>query len=207
MLAFLIPTAYCFHKYSRSGNRISLGLSVLFYVLAMLSKTSAVFFPFILIILHWRNHGKLTVKRLVPVIPFFLVSGVMGILTLYSQNRLDIIEEQVVNGSMRIALCGWTFLFYLSKSILPINLTIQYESWKEGLENLGLLAYLHGLWGLDTFNCQRAVCFKKLGCRDGRIPVYRRLCSRDAYAVRNVSERPITLGRLSYKESPVGSSA
>jgi tetratricopeptide (TPR) repeat protein len=125
------------------------------FILAMLSKTSAVTIPIVLVILiAWRQR-RLTRFDLGFVAPFFLVSLVLGAVGLWFQQS-QAIGENIIrqDGALsRLALSAWAVWFYLGKALLPINLSFVYPLWKPAIANpltwlplVTLAALLVALW-------------------------------------------------------------
>jgi tetratricopeptide (TPR) repeat protein len=159
-------------------------LSLLAFILSLLAKTSTVMLPCVLILLDWwrsrspsnrapalaralnsPEQGKIqsksksmsTIKNLaLRLAPFFLVSLVLGLVTIWFQmNRAigsDVIRTDSLAG--RIAGAGSAVWFYLFKALLPLKLSFVYPRWEisvgSPLSWLPLLAMLVGL----------AICWK-----------------------------------------------
>jgi len=81
--------------------------SLVFFALALLSKTQVVFFPIVLFLCAWwrdkKSTGTKTTQNLrrdiIRSLPFFLLAIVLGLVTMWFQNR-GIGEEEIVIGSL-----------------------------------------------------------------------------------------------------------
>ncbi|MDY6861634.1 MAG: tetratricopeptide repeat protein [Thermodesulfobacteriota bacterium] len=103
-------------------------LSLLFFICALLSKPMVITLPFILILCDYYLYGSFYNKKyLLKKIPFFIISFIFAIITVISQHRGDAISHsQLISifDNILIALKG--VVFYLEKTILPINLSAFY---------------------------------------------------------------------------------
>lgn len=117
-------------------------LSVLAFLLALLSKTSIVGLPIVLLGTAWWQHGKITGRDFLRSIPFFLLSLGFGLLTIYAQTTNAIRGEIVQTETFlaRLAESAWAIWFYLWKILAPLNLSAIYPHWT--LPKVSLLAFL-----------------------------------------------------------------
>lgn len=106
-------------------------LSLVAAAAGLLAKTSVVMLPFVLLLLTWYKRGKLTRQAFLWSVPFFLLSLVFGLLTIWFQYHKTISDVIVRPEGLasRIAATGWCVWFYLYKTLLPINLTMIYPRW------------------------------------------------------------------------------
>lgn len=119
--------------------------AVIAFALALLAKTSVVMFPFVVLGCAWWLHGRLTKQDLLHSLPFFGMSLILSLTTIWFQyNRA--INVQVVNTNpfqARLAGAGWNVWFYLYKLLLPLKLTFVYPRWEIDWKNA--LVYLPGV--------------------------------------------------------------
>lgn len=100
-------------------------------VATLLAKTSVVALPVVLLLLCWRRNRAVTWRDLLNTLPFFALSLVLGLATVWFQHH-NAIAGGVVRPegiASRIASVGWVFWFYLYKIALPINLVMIYPRW------------------------------------------------------------------------------
>jgi tetratricopeptide (TPR) repeat protein len=106
-------------------------LSLLAFVLALLSKTAVVMAPVVLLGCVWWTRGRVRRKDLPRIAPFFVLSLVSGLLTIWFQNHraLQGLVVRPDGFGARLAAAGWAPWFYLSKALLPVGLTMVYPKW------------------------------------------------------------------------------
>jgi Flp pilus assembly protein TadD len=113
------------------------GLSALFFLLAMLSKTAMVGMPIVILLHAWWKRGTVTRRDLVVAAPFFAISLVLGLVTIWYQHGRAIGQEKIIIGDIwtvagflqRMAIAGMATLFYLWKTIWPFDLLPIYPRW------------------------------------------------------------------------------
>ncbi|MFM7205201.1 MAG: tetratricopeptide repeat protein [Planctomycetaceae bacterium] len=69
--------------------------SIVFFLLAMFAKTSVVAMPVVLLLYAWWKRGVVDVRDLVRAAPFFLISIVLGLITIYYQHGRAIGQETI----------------------------------------------------------------------------------------------------------------
>ena len=107
-------------------------LSIVFFLLAMLAKTSMVGLPVLLLLHAWWKRGTVTLQDVIRAAPFFLISIVLGIITIQYQHGRAIGAEKILVGGVasRIATAGMAILFYLAEIVWPVNLLPIYPRWE-----------------------------------------------------------------------------
>jgi protein O-mannosyl-transferase len=136
--------------------------SLVFFALALLSKTQVVFLPFVLLLCAWwRNKQSAGTKTtnavrwaVIRSWPFFSLAIVLGLVTLWFQNR-GIGEEEIVIGSLprrfvNTAMAIWCYAGHL---FAPVRLMAIYPNWRfdsprvlEWLSLIALIGIFAGLW-------------------------------------------------------------
>ena len=157
-LPFLLLAMLTWMNFDERGRARDYFLTLLFFVAALLTKTSVVMFPFVLLLYSWwRSEQKERVEaefppgffqtlvrdlgRLLPLpvwrgvvasLPFFLVALAAGGLTIYFQHSRAIGFEAIPVGDMvsRTATAGVSIWFYLYKTVLPFGLLPIYPRWE-----------------------------------------------------------------------------
>ena len=113
------------------------GAAVGLYLLAMFAKTSMVMFPFVILVYAWWKHGRIGFRDLAASVPFFLISLVLGLMTIKFQHEKAIGAETILVGhwwtvsglAQRFALAGMSILHYLGKTVWPFDLLTIYPRW------------------------------------------------------------------------------
>ena len=107
-------------------------LALLSFVLSLMSKSAAVTFPLILLLIDFymgaRFRGtsiKMTLKDHEDKIPFFLLAIAFGVLSLFSQKVVGTDVDYVVGYTMldRVFMGAYAFAFYLIESVFPWKLS------------------------------------------------------------------------------------
>jgi len=106
-------------------------LSLFLFLLAMLSKSSVVMFPGVLLLYGWWRRGRIGRRDLVASLPFFAVSLGLGLVTLWFQHHRAIGGSDLAIGGWpsRIAGAGLAIVFYLGKFAWPAGLLPIYPRW------------------------------------------------------------------------------
>jgi len=144
MLFFLL-SLFCYLRFDRAGKKTFYILSVILFILAMLSKGSVVGLPVVILLCVWWLRGTVSKRDIIRSIPFFAVSAVMSVVELWFQYSHSIGPVEVRSDSFisRLAGAGWAVWFYLYKAVLPIHLTFIYPRWK--IDQANVVSYVPGL--------------------------------------------------------------
>jgi tetratricopeptide (TPR) repeat protein len=118
-------------------------LSILTFLFALLSKTSVVMMPFVLLLIEWYRSEKtkpglrLWIANLLRTAPFFLLSLVLGLVTIWFQYHRAIGTDVIQTTSFwtRLAGAGWAICFYLLKGLIPLKLSFVYPAWHIEVSN------------------------------------------------------------------------
>ncbi|MGD1032032.1 MAG: tetratricopeptide repeat protein [Opitutaceae bacterium] len=143
-------------------------LSLIAFILAMLSKGSVATLPLALAgIIAWRR--RLALSDLLRLVPFLVVAGALAAVDVWFQRHgaPEVIRQ--AGFTERLLGAGGVIWFYLSKSIWPVHLMFVYPQWRILPESflwwlplLGVLGFTALLWGLARR--------ERLRPRDGSAP-------------------------------------
>src|SRR5688500_4432073 len=107
------------------------GLALLFYALALFSKTTACTLPAALLLILWLKKMPITLRRIGQIVPFVLLGIVMGLVTIWWERH-----HQGTQGELfaivlpeRLLVAARAFWFYLGKPFCPVNLSFSYPRW------------------------------------------------------------------------------
>ena len=114
------------------------GISIVFFLLAMFAKTSIVAFPVVTLLYAWWKRGTVTMRDLIVAAPLFVVSIVLGLVTMSYQWGRAIGQEKIIVGDLlsvggflsRTAIAGMAILHYLASIVWPVNLLPIYPRWE-----------------------------------------------------------------------------
>jgi len=98
---------------------------------ALLSKSAVVMLPVVLLGCVWWIRGRIRRKDLLCSVPFFALSLVAGMATIWFQQHRALEGHLIrTEGFLpRLAAAGWVPWFYLYKALLPVNLGLIYPKW------------------------------------------------------------------------------
>jgi tetratricopeptide (TPR) repeat protein len=111
----------------KGANRYYL-FTLLFFVISVLSKPSAICFPLVLLLLDYLLKEQLNFKSLIiNKIPFFIIALVLGIATIYTRTEDKFINQNHAYAiHERIGYAGYAALQYVYKFFAPVNLSVIY---------------------------------------------------------------------------------
>ncbi len=120
-------------------------LSLLAFVLAMLSKGSVAILPLVLVLIVWWQRQRITGGDLWRAAPFFVVAaGLTAVNVWFTTHGTDVVVRDVTI-AQRLAGAGAAVWFYLSKALVPIDLVFIYPLWHIPTSDL--------LWWLPLAAC------------------------------------------------------
>lgn len=129
-LFFMISLYFYVLKKKNSGRDYDFYIMAGF-VLACLSKAAAITFPFVLLIIDYYMDSKITLKDFKEKIILFATSIIFGIINIIAQ--LDtpvegtIMEIPTLSILERILVVSHNFIFYIYKTLVPLNLNAFYQ--------------------------------------------------------------------------------
>jgi len=111
-------------------------LSLVAFVLAMLSKGSVAILPLVLLLIIWWQRERITWRDTLCVVPFFLVAAGLTAVNLWFQTHST--GEVIRNATFvqRLLGAGAVVWFYLWKAIVPLHLSFVYSQWDINPDNL-----------------------------------------------------------------------
>jgi protein O-mannosyl-transferase len=110
-------------------------LSLLAFVVAMLSKGSVAILPLVLLLIIWWQRGQINMSDLWRMVPFFSVAIALTIVNIWFQTHGAVTAIRSVTFAQRLAGAGAALWFYLFKAILPLNLVLVYPQWNIDISN------------------------------------------------------------------------
>ena len=140
-MALYLLSLLTYLRYDEGGGRRAYCLSILWFLLALLAKTSVVMLPVVLLMCAWWRRGKIARKNVLRSLPFFALALALGLATVWFQQH-NVIGRQIVRPEgwpSRVAAAGWIVGFYLFKALVPLGLCAAYPRWDVGAS---LVAFL-----------------------------------------------------------------
>jgi tetratricopeptide (TPR) repeat protein len=101
------------------------------FLLALLAKTAVVMLPVVLLGCIWWLHRRVQWKDFLRILPFFGMSFVLGLVTVWFQfhHAMGGYTHRTDGFLSRLAAAGWVPWFYLYKALWPFHLSVIYPRW------------------------------------------------------------------------------
>jgi tetratricopeptide (TPR) repeat protein len=124
---FYLISLICYLSYleKRPGYKYYF-FAMFFFLLSLLSKPMAVTLPFVLFLIDYFRDRKIDYRSIIEKIPFFILSILSGVVTLYAQ-KLSEHSNPSFAFPISIFVASYGLIFYLFKTILPIKLAALYR--------------------------------------------------------------------------------
>jgi tetratricopeptide (TPR) repeat protein len=155
-LVFYLLAALAFLGFSDSRNGWAYGRALVFFGLALGTKSVTATLPAALLVVLWWKNGELNWRRdVVPLIPWFVAAVIAGIFTAWVERRMIGADGAAfaLSSVQRLLLAGRVVWFYLEKLVWPLDLMFVYPRWDVPSEAdgwivclLGVLAVTAVLW-------------------------------------------------------------
>jgi len=143
-------------------SRLSYALAIGLFLLGLLSKTAIVTLPLAWLVIFWWKRGAISWRRdVVPLIPFFFLSALAGLMTRWVEYVNIGYKARTLDFSLvdRCLIAGRAFWFQLGKVLWPSNLMFIYPRWEinaavgwQYLFPLAVVALLGILWSLRRWS-------------------------------------------------------
>jgi tetratricopeptide (TPR) repeat protein len=106
-------------------------LALIFYLLALLAKTTACTLPAALLLILWLEKMPIGRRRLAQVAPFAAMSLGMGLLTVWWERYHQGTQGEFfdIGPVERVLIASRAVWFYAGKLLWPVNLTFSYPRW------------------------------------------------------------------------------
>lgn len=132
------------------------GLSLGLFLFALLTKTVTASLPAVILLIAWWKTGRIGLSRhLLPLLPFFVLGGGLGLATAWVERRFLGAEgpDFAFTGADRVLIAGRAVWFYAAKLLWPVGLVFSYPRWTidrtawwQYLYPLAALAVVGALW-------------------------------------------------------------
>ncbi len=130
----LLMTMLTWVAYQERPNRGRYYLALAWFFLALLCKTTGVMFPVVILLYAWWKRSRITWRDLAASAPFFALSFVLGVITIYAEKHFfdvrDMVGPKPIAGlASQVACSGMITVFYFWNSVWPSGLMPIYRKW------------------------------------------------------------------------------
>jgi tetratricopeptide (TPR) repeat protein len=127
---FFLLAVRAYLRWDEQAKPHGYGWSLAAFVLALLGKASVVMLPVVLILCRFYRRRVWTVRDAVCLLPFFALSGAMAAVTaLYEHMHNAAANAELARPLVeRAAIAGASVWFYVGKLVVPLNLSLVYET-------------------------------------------------------------------------------
>jgi tetratricopeptide (TPR) repeat protein len=140
---FYLLSLMAYVQWQNSQRALFFGLSIVAFLLSVLSKSAAVTLPVLLLALDWYKNGTVTFKNVLAKAPYFVVSLIFGLYTFSTREAEGhdlVVSSSAYNLFDRFLMVCHSLLFYPVKLLLPFKLSIFYPMEKTD-----------GAWSVDYY--------------------------------------------------------
>jgi tetratricopeptide (TPR) repeat protein len=149
LLFFLLACLAWLRFRQEAGGRGIYALALIYFLAALLSKTTAVVFPVFMLGLAWWRDGGITRRDVRLSLPFFVLALGMGLLLIWFLPHRYPSEDLIREAGLipRVAGAGLASWFYVGKVIFPKDLCLVYPHWGLDIRNPLVLLPMVALLG------------------------------------------------------------
>jgi protein O-mannosyl-transferase len=106
-------------------------LSLILFIMALLSKTVTCSLPVAILLLYWFRRGRLTLREILPTIPLFFIGAALAMVTVWIEHFHVGAkgEDWILSPAQRVLIAGRALWFYAGKLVWPSNLSFIYPRW------------------------------------------------------------------------------
>ncbi len=101
--------------------------SCILFICALLSKATAVTLPAVLFLIDYYRGKKFSIRMLIDKTPFIVLSIILGLWAIVGQHAGEAPDGyRLLPVFMRIAVAGYSFMFYVVRFFVPVKLSALY---------------------------------------------------------------------------------
>ena len=129
---FYVAAALAYVRFDENRQRRAYLTALMLFVLALLSKSVTATLPGALLVLCWWRHGIQWRRDVSPIVPFIVLGGAAGLITVWVERSLIGARgiEFDLSWSERVLIAGRAIWFYLGKLLWPWPLAFNYPRWQ-----------------------------------------------------------------------------
>lgn len=168
---FYLLAALTYLRFDADRSQRFYFLALALFLAALLTKTTVVTLPAVLLVALWWQRGRLSWAREVrPLLPWFALAAGLGLFSSWVERRYVGAEgaDFAWSATQRVLIAGRVVWFYLGKLLWPANLVFVYPKWMPAAGSFG-----QWLFPLGAVACG-AVLWRVRGWR--RAPLAAGLC-------------------------------
>lgn len=123
---FFLASMISYIKIKDAGNKTKyLLFTYLFFLLSLLSKSSAVILPLVFILIDFFRQGRFIRRNILSKMPYLAISLLFGIIAIYASTSTDNMKDISASYNIfdRIFLAIYPLVFYFVKFFAPFNLS------------------------------------------------------------------------------------
>jgi Tfp pilus assembly protein PilF len=123
-----LATLIAYVAYTRSGKARYFVAGLVFFLLALLAKTTAATLPLVLIVIDLYLQRKVSRRTVCEKIPFLLLSFIFGCVTMFARSGVSHVQDFAFKYSLpqRICIVCYSCLWYVGKLVFPAKLSVFY---------------------------------------------------------------------------------
>jgi Flp pilus assembly protein TadD len=116
---------------SKARGTLWFAVSFISFLLALLSKTTVIALPVVLLGSTAWQRGRIARRDLLHTIPYFILALSFGLMSVWFQKYQALAGQVIASQTLveRLSVAGRNFWFYCGKAFLPVNLTVFYPRW------------------------------------------------------------------------------
>jgi len=137
---FYIAALIVYLMYLQKGNKKYYFYCIVLTVLSFLSKPMAITLPLVLLLLDYYNARRIDRAALAEKVPLFVLAAALGAVTMYFQKTAGATGLDADTG-VKTYFLSRELVFYLSKFIFPVKLSVMYPYTDIGPAELALVKY------------------------------------------------------------------
>jgi len=144
MCFFFLLTLQVWIGFVEGGKWRFYWLALVFYALALCSKTTACTLPAALLLILWLKGRPIDWQRLAQTVPFLAMGLGMGLLTMWWERYHVGTQGKLFSLGLpeRVLVASHAVWFYLGKLFWPVNLTFSYPHWTINAANPSAYGWL-----------------------------------------------------------------